>query len=64
MEQKGNHENACRSIEEQLHHEIRVLTTAMSKIERHIENPHERRVYDIYGRILAQRKELLCSLGE
>jgi len=59
MEQEGSQQSDFRSIEEKLHHEIRVLTTAMSKIERHGRDQYEQRVYAIYERILTRRKQML-----
>lgn len=59
MEQEGSQQSDFRSIEEKLHHEIRVLTTAMSKIERHGKDQYEQRVYAIYERILTRRKQML-----
>jgi hypothetical protein len=59
MEQEGSRQSDFRSIEEKLHHEIRVLTTAMSKIERHGKDQYEQRVYAIYERILTRRKQML-----
>lgn len=63
MEQEGNPESAFRSIEEKLHHQIHVLTTAMSKIERHGKDQYEQRVYAIYERILTRRKQMLGHFG-
>jgi uncharacterized protein YqeY len=59
MEQEGSWQSDFRSIEEKLHHEIRVLSTAMSKIELHGGDQHEQRVYAIYERILTRRKQML-----
>lgn len=63
MELPSRNDTHFSSVEEKLHYEIRVLKTAMAKIERSGDSPAEQWLYPIYERILTRRTRLLSRLS-
>jgi len=63
MENALQVQHLFNSVQEKLQHEIHVLQDAMSKIDRHSDDPGDQWVYPVYQRIIERRKKLLNYLS-
>jgi len=63
MESAAQLKQIFNNVEDKLSHEINVLQDALSKIDRHSDDPGDQWVYPIYERIIERRKKLLAYLS-